>query len=44
MQVVGQRYEQIGEHLSVARYLIGASISEMSEENRTIYEHFLHPG
>lgn len=44
MQVVGQRYEQIGEHLSVSRYLIGASISEMTEENREIYEHFLQYG
>jgi len=44
MQVVGHRYEQIGEHLSVSRYLIGASISFMTLENREIYEQFLRSG
>lgn len=44
MQVSGQRYEQIGEHLSVSRYLIGASIEFMSEENRESYEYFLRYG
>ncbi|MDQ3321765.1 MAG: PilZ domain-containing protein [Acidobacteriota bacterium] len=41
MQVIGHRYEQIGEHLSVSRYLIGASISQMTRENREVYEQFL---
>lgn len=41
MQIIGQRYEQIGEHLSVSRYLIGASIEQMKAEDREIYEHFL---
>lgn len=44
MQVIGLRYEQIGEHLSVSRYLIGASIDRMSEENRESYEYFLRHG
>jgi len=45
MKIVGQRYEPIeNEHLSVGKYLIGASISEMSEENREVYEYFLRFG
>jgi len=44
MQIVGTRYEQIGEHLSVARYLIGARILQMTPENMKVYEHFLHNG
>jgi hypothetical protein len=44
MQVSGQRYEQIGEHLSVSRYLIGASISKMSEESCDAYKYFLLHG
>ena len=41
MKVVGRRYEQVGEHISTARYLIGASIEEMSDENREAYKDFL---
>ncbi|MCY7377491.1 MAG: hypothetical protein LH472_16155 [Pyrinomonadaceae bacterium] len=44
MQIVGQRYELIGEHLSTERYLIGASIVQMSDENRAAYEDFLRIG
>lgn len=44
MQIVGQRYEQVGEHLSAARYLIGASILRMKAEDREIYENFLLQG
>lgn len=44
MQIVGQRYEQVGEHQSVARYLIGASILQMKAEDREIYENFLLQG
>lgn len=44
MQIVGQRYEQVGLHISTARYLIGAKITEISEEDREIYEHFLRHG
>lgn len=44
LQIIGQRYEQIGEHISVSQYLIGAKILYMSEENREIYEHFLRFG
>ena len=44
MQVVGQRYEQVGPHVSTSRYLIGASICEMDEADREVYEHFLQHG
>jgi hypothetical protein len=44
MQVVGQRYEQIGTNISASRYLIGASICEMDESVREVYEHFLQHG
>lgn len=44
LQIVGQRYEQIGEHISVSQYLIGAKILFMTEENREVYEHFLRYG
>ena len=44
MQIVGQRYEQVGQHISTARYLIGAKIVEISEEDREVYEHFLLHG
>ena len=41
MKIVGQRYEQVGEHISTARYLVGASIKEMTDENREAYNDFL---
>lgn len=41
MKVVGQRYERVGEHISTARYLVGASIEQMTDENRGAYEDFL---
>jgi hypothetical protein len=44
LQIVGQRYEQVGKHISVAQYLIGAKILYMTEENREVYEHFLRYG
>lgn len=44
LQIVGQRYEQIGEHISVSQYLIGAKITNMTKENREAYEHFLQYG
>jgi hypothetical protein len=43
-QIVGQRYEQVGEHISVSKYLIGAKIVNMSEENREVYKYFLRHG
>ena len=44
MKILGQRYELIGEHLSTERYLIGASIEQISDENRAAYDEFLRLG
>lgn len=44
MKVVGQRYERVGEHISTTRYLVGASIVQMTDENREAYEDFLRFG
>ncbi len=44
MQIIGQRYEQIGEHLSISKYLIGANIVDMSQIERDIYEEYLKFG
>jgi hypothetical protein len=44
MQVVGQRYEQVGQHLSTARFLIGAKITRISKEDKEAYEYFLRYG
>ena len=44
MKVVGRRYEQIGQDIQTARYLIGAEIVNISEEDREVYEHFLVHG
>jgi hypothetical protein len=44
MKIVGTRYEEVGQHISTARFLIGAKITEMSEENREAYEYFLRHG
>lgn len=44
MQIVGMRYEEVGQHISTARFLVGARITQMSDENREIYEYFLRHG
>jgi len=44
MKIVGERYEQVGEHISTARYMIGASIKEMTRDNREAYADFLQTG
>ncbi len=44
MQIVGMRYEEVGQHISTARFLVGAKITQMSDENREIYEYFLRHG
>lgn len=41
MKLIGRRYEQVGEHISTAQYLVGASIKEMTDENREVYNYFL---
>ena len=44
MQVVGRRYEREGIHDSVERYVVGAEIVKISDDDREIYEHFLRYG
>lgn len=44
MKIVGQRYEQVDEHASVAKYMIGAKITQITSENTEIYEDFLKNG
>ena len=44
MRVLGKRYERVGIHLSAEKYLIGALITEMSDDDRAAYEHFLNNG
>lgn len=44
LQIVGQRYEQVGKHISETRYLIGAQIVRMTGEEREAYEDFLQYG
>lgn len=44
MQIVGSRYEQVGAHISTARFLVGAKITRISEQNRDAYEYFLRHG
>jgi hypothetical protein len=44
MQIVGMRYEEVGQHISTARFLVGAKIVKMSDEDREVYEYFLRHG
>ena len=44
MKIVGTRYEQTGQHLSVTKYAIGAKIVEMEAKDRNLYEEFLSGG
>jgi hypothetical protein len=44
MQIVGRRYEQVGEHISTARYLVGAQITQMNADDQEAYEYFLRYG
>lgn len=44
MRIVGRRYEQIGEHISTSRYLIGARILDMADDHREAYETFIKYG
>jgi hypothetical protein len=41
LKVVGRRYEEIGEHLSTRRFLVGAEIVEMTPTDRVAYEYFV---
>lgn len=44
MKLIGQRYEQVGEHLSISQYLIGATILSMASLDRDIYDEYLRLG
>jgi hypothetical protein len=44
MRVLGVRYERVGIHVSVEKYLVGARILEMDEHDRAAYERFLDNG
>lgn len=44
MQIIGQRYEQVGKHLSETKYLIGATITRIGGAERETYEEFLQYG
>jgi hypothetical protein len=41
MKIVGERYERVDEHIAPPRYFVGASIKEMTDENREAYDDFL---
>lgn len=44
MEIVGRRYEQVGQHISTARFLVGAQIVKMDDDHREVYEDFLRHG
>lgn len=44
MKLIGQRYEQVGEHLSISQYLIGATILSMASLDRELYDEYLRIG
>ena len=44
MELIGCRYEQLGIHDSVATYLIGARIQQISEADRALYDDYLKFG
>jgi hypothetical protein len=44
MQIVGMRYEEVGQHISASRFLVGAKITKMSDDAREAYEYFLRHG
>ncbi len=44
MRLLGRRYNKVGMHTSTERFLVGARIIEMAEEDRAAYETFLKRG
>ena len=42
INAIGRRYEEVGVHLSVKRFLVGVEIVEMSPTDRAAYEYFLN--
>ena len=41
IKLVGQRYKQIGKHVSTTKYLVGAEIVRMSDRDKALYKEFL---
>ncbi len=44
MRIVGRRYEQLGDSVANGKFLIGAKIVQMTDENREFYHNFLING
>lgn len=44
MKVCGRRYEKIGIELSEEKYIVGAEIVEIEDDDRGIYENYLADG
>jgi len=44
MQVIGRRYEKVGVHLSMEKFLVGAHIIRLESESNAAYDHFLRNG
>jgi hypothetical protein len=44
MRVIGRRYEKVGVHISVERFLVGAQILDLKGNDRENYEVFLKNG
>lgn len=44
LRAVGRRYEKVGIHTSVEKFLIGAHIESLDGQNKEIYESFLQNG
>jgi len=44
MQVIGRRYEKVGVHLSMEKFLVGAHIIRLESESNAAYDHFLRKG
>lgn len=44
MQVIGRRYEKVGVHLSMEKFLVGAQIVRLESESNAAYDHFLRNG
>lgn len=44
MQMLGKRYEKVGMHSSMERFLVGATITSLTGTDKELYESFLKSG
>jgi hypothetical protein len=44
LRMIGRRYEKVGIHSSQERFLVGAAIVNLTEQDKMIYESFLKNG